>query len=43
MNTGLAGLGAMGRAVAVNLVAAGHTVSAWNRSEAQLSGVRMWQ
>lgn len=32
MNVGFIGLGAMGSAMARNLIAAGHTVSAWNRS-----------
>lgn len=41
MNIGLVGLGAMGRAMALNLVAAGHTVAAWNRSAIELSGVTL--
>ena len=34
MKVGFIGLGAMGSAMASNLVAAGHTVTVWNRSEA---------
>jgi len=34
MKVGFIGLGAMGAAMASNLVAAGHTVTVWNRSEA---------
>jgi 3-hydroxyisobutyrate dehydrogenase-like beta-hydroxyacid dehydrogenase len=34
MNVGVAGLGAMGKAMAANLVKAGHTVTVWNRSPA---------
>jgi 3-hydroxyisobutyrate dehydrogenase-like beta-hydroxyacid dehydrogenase len=34
MKVGFIGLGAMGTAMASNLVAAGHTVTVWNRSEA---------
>lgn len=34
MNIGFLGLGAMGSAMASNLVAAGHHVTVWNRSEA---------
>jgi 3-hydroxyisobutyrate dehydrogenase-like beta-hydroxyacid dehydrogenase len=41
MDIGLIGLGAMGRAMAVNLVAAGHTVKAWNRSGGEIDGVTM--
>lgn len=41
MDIGLIGLGAMGRAMAVNLVAAGHTVKAWNRSGGKIDGVTM--
>ncbi|MDH4572497.1 oxidoreductase [Salinicola acroporae] len=41
MDIGVIGLGAMGRAMASNLVAAGHTVKAWNRSGGELDGVTM--
>ena len=41
MDIGLIGLGAMSRAMAVNLVAAGHTVKAWNRSGGKIDGVTM--
>ncbi|MBP1181465.1 NAD(P)-dependent oxidoreductase [Methylobacterium sp. PvR107] len=41
MDIGLIGLGAMGRAMAVNLVAAGHTVKVWNRSGGKINGVTM--
>ena len=41
MNIGFIGLGAMGRAMANNLVAAGHTVKAWNRSGSDIRGVTM--
>ncbi|ASK35951.1 oxidoreductase [Alcanivorax sp. N3-2A] len=41
MKIGLIGLGAMGRAMARNLVTAGHTVTAWNRSGGELDGVTM--
>lgn len=41
MEIGILGLGAMGREIARNLAAAGHTVLAWNRSGGQLDGVRM--
>lgn len=41
MEIGIIGLGAMGREIARNLAAAGHTVLAWNRSDGQLDGVRM--
>lgn len=34
MNIGFLGLGTMGRAMAANLVKAGHTVTVWNRSAA---------
>jgi 3-hydroxyisobutyrate dehydrogenase-like beta-hydroxyacid dehydrogenase len=34
MKVGFIGLGAMGSAMASNLIAAGHTVTVWNRSEA---------
>lgn len=34
MKVGFIGLGAMGAAMASNLVKAGHTVTVWNRSEA---------
>jgi 3-hydroxyisobutyrate dehydrogenase-like beta-hydroxyacid dehydrogenase len=33
MKVGFIGLGAMGSAMASNLLAAGHTVTVWNRSE----------
>ena len=39
MNIGMIGLGAMGRAMAKNLVAGGHRVTAWNRSGADVEGV----
>ncbi len=39
MNIGMIGLGAMGSAMAKNLVAAGHRVTAWNRTHAELEGV----
>ncbi len=40
MEIGFIGLGAMGRAMARNLVVAGHSVRAWNRSDTQaLEGV----
>jgi 3-hydroxyisobutyrate dehydrogenase-like beta-hydroxyacid dehydrogenase len=39
MEVGFIGLGAMGRAMADNLVKAGHTVRAWNRSPAPLEGL----
>lgn len=41
MEIGIIGLGAMGREIARNLVAAGHDVTAWNRSAVNLEGVRM--
>ena len=41
MNIGFIGLGAMGRAMAKNLAAAGHTVRAWNRSGGSVEGVSM--
>ena len=34
MNIGFLGLGAMGSAMASNLLAAGHALTVWNRSEA---------
>lgn len=43
MEIGIIGLGAMGREIARNLVAAGHTVTAWNRSGGNVDGVRMVQ
>lgn len=39
MEIGFIGLGIMGRAMAKNLVAAGHTVKAWNRSGVDIDGV----
>ncbi|HEY1588607.1 MAG TPA: NAD(P)-dependent oxidoreductase, partial [Rhodanobacter sp.] len=36
MKVGFIGLGAMGSAMASNLLAAGHTVTVWNRSEAAM-------
>lgn len=39
MKIGFIGLGAMGRAMAKNLVAAGHDVHAWNRSGGEMDGV----
>ncbi|WP_413739746.1 NAD(P)-dependent oxidoreductase [Sodalis sp. RH14] len=39
MDIGLIGLGAMGSAMALKLVAAGHRVTAWNRSGSHLEGV----
>lgn len=41
MDIGIIGLGAMGRAIARNLAAAGHAVKAWNRSGGDVAGVRM--
>ncbi|WP_322101908.1 NAD(P)-dependent oxidoreductase [Paraburkholderia sp. J41] len=41
MEIGIIGLGAMGREIARNLGAAGHTVTAWNRSGGQVEGVHM--
>lgn len=41
MDIGLIGLGAMARAMAGNLVAAGHTVRCWNRSGGEVPGVTM--
>ena len=41
MEIGIIGLGAMGRAIARNLAAAGHAVKAWNRSGGDVAGVRM--
>lgn len=41
MDVGFVGLGAMGRAMAANLVKAGHQVRAWNRSGGDLDGVGM--
>ncbi|ALM81779.1 NAD(P)-dependent oxidoreductase [Bordetella sp. N] len=41
MEIGLIGLGAMGRAMAANLVAAGHDVKCWNRSGGEVAGVTM--
>lgn len=41
MEIGIIGLGAMGRAIARNLAAAGHTVVAWNRSGGHVEGVHM--
>ncbi|OTP70387.1 NAD(P)-dependent oxidoreductase [Caballeronia sordidicola] len=41
MEIGIIGLGAMGREIARNLVAGGHTVTAWNRSGGHVDGVRM--
>jgi 3-hydroxyisobutyrate dehydrogenase-like beta-hydroxyacid dehydrogenase len=41
MDVGLVGLGAMGRAMARNLVLAGHSVKAWNRSGGSVEGVTM--
>ena len=41
MEIGMIGLGAMGRAMAKNLAAAGHHVKAWNRSGGTLEGVTM--
>lgn len=39
MNIGIIGLGAMGSAIAGNLVTAGHRVSAWSRSGRVMEGV----
>lgn len=39
MNIGIIGLGAMGSAIASNLVTAGHRVSAWSRSGRVMEGV----
>lgn len=41
MDIGIIGLGAMGREIARNLAAAGHTVTAWNRSGGNVEAVRM--
>lgn len=41
MKIGIIGLGAMGREIARNLVAAGHHVTAWNRSGGNVDGVVM--
>ncbi len=41
MKIGFIGLGAMGSAMARNLVAAGHEVQAWNRSGGAIDGVTM--
>jgi 3-hydroxyisobutyrate dehydrogenase-like beta-hydroxyacid dehydrogenase len=41
MDVGMIGLGAMGRAMARNLVQAGHNVKAWNRSGGSVEGVTM--
>jgi len=41
MDIGMIGLGAMGRAMAKNLAAAGHSVRAWNRSGGTMDGVTM--
>ncbi|MBZ5794651.1 NAD(P)-dependent oxidoreductase [Burkholderia contaminans] len=41
MEIGIIGLGAMGREIARNLVTAGHTVTAWNRSGGNAEGVHM--
>jgi 3-hydroxyisobutyrate dehydrogenase-like beta-hydroxyacid dehydrogenase len=41
MDVGLIGLGAMGRAMANRLVAAGHAVKIWNRSGGHVEGARM--
>ncbi|KAA2234583.1 NAD(P)-dependent oxidoreductase [Salinarimonas soli] len=40
MDVGIIGLGAMGRAMAQNLAAAGHRVVAWNRSATPIDGVK---
>jgi len=41
MEIGLIGLGAMGRAMAGNLVQAGHRVKSWSRSNTEVPGVTM--
>ncbi|MDN8040702.1 NAD(P)-dependent oxidoreductase [Burkholderia vietnamiensis] len=41
MEIGIIGMGSMGRKMARNLVAAGHAVTAWNRSGGAVDGVRM--
>lgn len=41
MDIGMIGLGTMGRAMARNLVQAGHSVKAWNRSANPVDGVTM--
>lgn len=41
MNIGIIGLGAMGSAMAKNLVAAGHDVKIWNRSGGGVEGAQM--
>ncbi len=38
MNVGFLGLGAMGSAMALQLIKAGHKVSAWNRSPQKVTG-----
>lgn len=39
MNVGFIGLGAMGKAMAANLVRAGHNVQVWNRSQAPVQAL----
>ncbi|MYZ45000.1 NAD(P)-dependent oxidoreductase [Schauerella aestuarii] len=41
MEIGLIGLGAMGRAMAANLITAGHSVKGWSRSGGEMPGVTM--
>lgn len=41
MNIGIIGMGAMGTAIAQQLVKAGHSVCAWSRSEKNAAGVTM--
>nr|WP_115720343.1 NAD(P)-dependent oxidoreductase [Gallaecimonas mangrovi] len=41
MDIAIIGLGAMGRAIAANLVKVGHRVSAWNRSNSPVEGVTL--
>lgn len=41
MEIGIIGLGAMGKAIARNLAAAGYTVKAWNRFSGEISGVQI--
>ncbi len=41
MDIGIIGLGAMGREMAKNLAAAGHTVKAWSRLGGEVAGVNV--
>ena len=40
MNVGFVGLGAMGRAMATNLIEAGHRLRVWNRSAGRVEELR---